>query len=334
MPQGLTINVTLIMPVYNGGNFLSAAVESALSQDLSNLEVLVIDDGSKDNSFKILKQYADPRLRIFYQENRGLAATLNRGLGLARGRYVARLDQDDLILSERLAKQHSFLEMHPDVAIVGTWAQIHVGNYPSERYHRHASADDALRLELLFDNPFVHSSIMLRTEVVRSLGGYSIDKSRQPPEDYELWSRIARNHKVANLPEVLTIYREMPGSMSRMGESPFLGNVMRISAENIFHILSTRYSMDDCTALAELYHIGGRVGYRSALTKVKALEMLNLAAKRIAGDKKTWSKEFEEVYVRMRTHIRARFFRRLIPNRLLIPARWLRDKILRMSLPK
>jgi len=86
--------------------------------------------------------------------------------------------------------------------------------------------------------------------------------------------------------------------------------------------------------LAELYHIGGESGYKSALTKARALEMFDLAAEGIAGDRKTWSSEFEEVYARMQTHLRSRFIRRLIPDWLLFPARWIRDKIQRKSRPR
>ena len=327
-------SITVVIPVYRGESTIEASVMSVIEQNVNDLEILIFDDGSPDRSAVILEELLaklnDSRVTLYRQKNCGLAGTLNRGISLAVGSYIARQDQDDIVLPGRLEFQRAFLEENPDVAIVGTWAQIHVGNSPSERYHLHAAADDALRLELLFDNPFVHSSVMFRTEVVRSLGGYSIDKSREPPEDYELWSRIARHHRIANIPEVLTIYREVSGSMSRTGESPFLSNVMRISAENIFHRLSTRYSMDDCTALTELYHRGGTVGYRSALTKAKARTMLHLAAESIAGERHNWSPEFEAVYRRMCAHLDSRFLRRLIPNRLLIPVRWVRDKLRQM----
>jgi len=331
-------SITAVIPVYRGESTIEASVMSVIEQNVKDLEILIFDDGSPDRSAQILEELLaklnDSRVTLYRQENCGLAGTLNRGISLAIGGYIARQDQDDIVLPGRLETQRAFLEENKDVAMVGTWAQIHVGDTPSERYHRHAAADDALRLELLFDNPFVHSSVMFRAEVVRSLGGYSIDKSRQPPEDYELWSRIARNYRIANIPEVLTIYREMPGSMSRTGESPFLGNVMRISAENIYHALSFRYQLGECFALAELYHIGGESGYKSALTKAGALEMFDQAAGGIAGDRKNWSSEFIEVYARMQTHLRSRFIRRLIPDWLLFPARWIRDKIRRKSRPR
>ena len=323
----LKCNISVIIPVYNGEAFLGKSFRSVSLQGVPGTEIVMIDDGSSDRSWLLMSEFIGDELRILRHGNRGLAATLNRGISLAKGMYIARLDQDDVALPGRLAKQVAFLAANSDLAMCGTWSHIYQGDTPTDRYHRHPISNEALQLELLFDNPFVHSSMMIRMDVLREVGCYSEDKLRQPPEDYELWSRIARHYRIANIPDVLTIYREVPGSMSRTGESPFLGNVMRISAENIFHIVSSNHSMEDCTALAELYHIGGRVGYRSALTKVKALEMLDLAAESIAGERKTWSPEFQESYVRMRTHLSSRFLRRLFPKQLLIPARWLRDRL-------
>jgi glycosyltransferase involved in cell wall biosynthesis len=317
--------VSVIVPVYNGQSLLWQALDSVRLTGITSAEIIVLDDGSTDQSWDVLGRYSSQKVHAMRHSNIGLAATLNRGISIALGRYIARQDQDDLVLEGRITKQIDFLDANPNIAMCGTWAQIYEGDLPTERYHRHACSNEALQLELLFDNPFVHSSMLIRADVIRSVGGYCEDKSRQPPEDYELWSRIARHHRIANIPEVLTIYREVSGSMSRSGDSPFLVNVMRISAENIFHTLSAHYSREDCAALAELYHIGGVVGFRATLTKAKALRMLALAAERIGGDKTGWSLEFKASYIRMREHLLSRFWRRLIPKQLLGPVRWLRD---------
>lgn len=323
------VKVSAIVPVYGGERTLAESLRSVLTQNLDGLEVIVLDDGSRDGSWRIACEIEDERLIALQHPNRGLAATLNRGIGLAKGRYVARQDQDDLVLDDRLKKQFLFLEAHPDVAMVGTWAQIYSGDVPTQRYHRHPSSNEALQLELLFDNPFVHSSMMIRTDILREIGGYCEDKSRQPPEDYELWSRIARQHRVANLPEVLTVYREMPGSMSRTGDNPFLDNVIRIASENLSHVLSPRYSPEECAALAGIYHRGRREGNRKSLTKAKARHMLDLAAQKLGGDRAGWSEEFLASYRRMCTTLDSRFLKRRIPAPLLVPMRWLRNRILR-----
>jgi len=328
-----SVKVTVIVPVYRGERTLAQALSSLLAQDIDGLEVIVIDDGSPDRSADIalkMREAADGRLTVLRQSNCGLAATLNRGIGLARGKYIARQDQDDIVLAGRLVRQFAYLEANPDIAMVGTWAQIYVENTPTQRYHRHPASNEVLQLELLFDNPFVHSSMMIRADVLREMGGYCEDKSRQPPEDYELWSRIARKYRVANIPEVLTVYREVAGSMSRDGDSPFLTKVIRIAAESVYHVLAPDYSAQECSALVELYHRGGMAGVRASLTKAKARKMLDVAGSRIGGDKSSWPDEFQSSYRRIRAHLDYRFLRRHIPAPLLGPARWLKQRASRL----
>ena len=324
-PTGDEPRVSVLIPVYNGQVFLKEAIDCVLAASIDSIEVLVLDDGSTDDTSKILASYDDERITVIHQSNIGLAATLNKGISLARGTYIARQDQDDLMLPGRLAKQVAFLEANPQVAMVGTWAEIRVVDKPDERAHRHPSACDVLRFRLLFDNPFVHSSIMMRADVVRGLGGYSEDKSRQPPEDYELWSRIAAEHHVANLSEILTVYREMPSSMSRSGVDPFLPNVLRISAENLQRVLSPQFSLEECLSLSCLYHNAPGAPY--ALSKGNALVMIQRAAEYIGGNRLQWSQALASEMVRMQHHISSRFLQRRIPPSLLGPARFLRRLI-------
>jgi len=114
--------LTVLMPVYNGGPFLRSAIESILNQDFSDFDFLIIDDGSTDGSHEIAASYADPRIRLESNgRNLGLIATLNRGLDLARGTYVARMDADDIAFPDRLSKQLTFMEAHPEIGLCGTW---------------------------------------------------------------------------------------------------------------------------------------------------------------------------------------------------------------------
>ncbi|OZB32562.1 MAG: glycosyl transferase, partial [Ferrovum sp. 34-44-207] len=208
----------------------------------------------------------------------GLAATLNRGLAMARGALIARQDHDDLSHPERFAKQVAYLNHNPQCILLGTAAEIWVGDDPSGRAHDHPTDHALIAFDLLFNNPFVHSSIMMRRGAVLAIGGYTTDKSRQPPEDYELWSRLARRGRVANLPERLLVYREVPQSISRTGLNPFLDRLVTLSAENLalanglavpnptmvdvaaithsaFHRLSRR---PDLHAMVEAVQIAGR----------------------------------------------------------------------------
>jgi len=225
--------VSVVLPVYNCPRYVGQAIDCVLAQTFTDFELIVIDDGSTDETPSVLKRYTDPRVRHMAQANRGLAGTLNRGIDLARGRYVARQDQDDVSFPERFAKQVAFLDAHPACAMVGTWAEIWQDDEKTGRVHGHPSDNATLKFELLLNNPFVHSSMMLRKEALEHVGGYCTDRDRQPPEDFELWSRIARDNEIANIPELLHAYREIPGSMSRLGESPFMNHLVTICTENI-----------------------------------------------------------------------------------------------------
>ncbi|WP_286192942.1 MULTISPECIES: glycosyltransferase family 2 protein [unclassified Synechococcus] len=225
--------VSVVLPVYNCEDYLGEAIESILRQTFDAFEFIIINDGSKDRSAEVMKGFQDERIRIIHQANQGLAATLNRGISLARGQYIARQDQDDLSYPERLGKQVAHMEAHPDCVLLGTWAQILEVDRPVDRFHRHPVNEVELRYLMLFNNPFVHSSVMLRKQAVQQVGGYTTDPERQPPEDFELWSRLSRIGQVANMGEVLLAYREIPGSMSRVGPSPFRRRLITICAENL-----------------------------------------------------------------------------------------------------
>ncbi len=238
------------MPVYNGLPYLSASIDSVLKQTFTDFELIIIDDGSSDESGSILDSIKDPRVRFFSQANRGLAATLNRGITLSKGQFIARQDQDDISFPQRLQSQLAFLTSHSNIGMVGTAAEIWVGNAPSGRVLRHSTSDPALKFNLLFDNYFVHSSILIRKSVLDSIGGYSEDRSRQPPEDYELWSRVMRRFQIANLHDVLIAYREVSTSMSRIGKNPFKPNLIKISNENLSWAVGPSISSSEILALS------------------------------------------------------------------------------------
>jgi hypothetical protein len=225
--------VSVVLSVRNGGRDLPKALETILKQSFADFELIAINNGSTDQTAAYLDSISDPRVRVFHQPDAGLAAALNRGISVARGRYVARQDHDDLADPSRIEKQVAFLDAHPEHALVGTRAAIWVGDKPSGRFHDHPTDNEILRFDLLFNNPFVHSSVMMRKSALDHVGGYTTDPARQPPEDYELWSRIARHYRVANLAERLTVYREVPSSMSRDGAQSFLEKLVTISSENL-----------------------------------------------------------------------------------------------------
>lgn len=285
--------VSVLLPVYNGAEYLTAAIESILSQTYQNFELIIINDGSHDDSAKIISQFGDSRIRAYRQNNQGLAASLNRAIQLAQGKYLARQDQDDLSLPQRFQRQVEFLESYEEWGMVGTWAKILSKNKTVPKLHSHPSESSVLKFELLFDNPFVHSSMMIRKVVFDCVGLYSTDKARQPPEDYELWSRVARKFKVANIPEVLHIYRDVPSSMSKGAVNPFSENVIKISRENFSWIMGKDKSdliINDLVALSHGAYdkVSGGPSLRELST------VLSKAAEHVSDNKKELSGELGE----------------------------------------
>ena len=211
--------ISVLLPTYNARAYVGKAIESILSQSDGDFELIIINDGSTDDTAQVLAQYSDPRMIVIHQNNLGLPKALNAGIARARGIYLARQDADDVSLPQRLAKQAAFLDQHPEYALVGSGSQIMVpdGSNPiaTGRYHRHPTANGQLQVELLANNRFVHSSVMIRKSCLKVTGLYSEDPEHFPPEDYDLWLKMARHFCVANLPEVLLQYLEVPGSISR-----------------------------------------------------------------------------------------------------------------------
>ena len=228
--------VSVVMAVKNGGDLVARAIESILNQTYRHLELIVIDDGSDDNTWEVLQQFSDPRMQVYTQANQGVAKTANRGLSLATGKYIARQDHDDFSLPSRLEKQVAFLDAHEEVGLVGTRAEIWSMQGPTGRFHDHPIDPGVLAFELLFNNPFVHSSCMFRSSTLKTIGNYNSEPGMI--EDYELISRLARVCKVANLAERLVIYQETQDSLSRPKAAPLhtptnSDNVIRISSHNL-----------------------------------------------------------------------------------------------------
>lgn len=271
--------VSVIMAVKNGGKLVCKAIESILDQTYINVELIIINDGSTDSTLEIIKEFKDTRIIILSQENQGLSKSLNRGFGESKGKYIARQDHDDLSMPTRLAKQVEYLELHPECGLVGTRSEIWSENNRTPRYHDHPTKPGVLAFELLFNNPFVHTSWMLRAEVIQTIGLYTTDPLREPPEDYEYISRIMRQYSVANLAERLVIYREMPNSLSSqirpdsMGiKNTFASRLALISAENLAFANNIDMPNKDCIGFGELTHSYNPISSNYwDLKKIKAL---------------------------------------------------------------
>lgn len=199
--------VSVLMPAYNCEAYVLEAVSSMLSQSFADFELLVIDDGSLDSTRKLLESVDDPRLRLVSNErNIGLIGTLNRGLDLATGRYIARMDADDVSAPERLEKQVFYLEGHPDVHVLGSMVNLineqgmvfgAISGYPTD--------PDEIHRYLLRECCLIHPSVIFRKDTVKAAGGYAANARHA--EDYDLWLRLSVRHKIANLPDKLVSYR-------------------------------------------------------------------------------------------------------------------------------
>lgn len=203
--------ISVVLPVYNGEKYLVEAIDSILAQTFVDFELIMIDDGSTDGSYRTLQEYEnrDARIRVFTRENRGLVSTLNEGIDLARGSWIARMDQDDIALPQRFERQLQWLEQ-TGADICGSWVQRF--GTSDKRVVRLHQADEVIKTELMFSSPFVHPSVMMCAELVKHL---RYDGACEKAEDYDLWVRAAEaGWRMTNVPEVLLRYRVHPEQIS------------------------------------------------------------------------------------------------------------------------
>lgn len=197
--------VSIIMPVYNTAPFLREAMDSMLSQTFSDFELIVLNDCSPDNAEEILDAYDDPRIvRYRGEKNVGLSNVLNIGIELARGKYIARMDSDDISLPNRLQVQVDYLEAHPEIDLVSAGMQLFGDK--DEIWVREQDFEE-LKICALFYSPVLHASSMWRKDAFEKQG-LRFRQEMVPSEDYDLWTRaLVKGLKLVNLPEVLYQYR-------------------------------------------------------------------------------------------------------------------------------
>ena len=201
--------VSILMPVYRTEPYLAEAVESILCQTCRDFELIVLDDCSPDNAPAILDRYDDPRIvRYRGERNEGLANVLNIGIGMARGRYIARMDSDDLSQPDRLQVQVDYMESHPDVDLCSCAMTLFGAR---EGLWRRDADPDKVRIAALFFSPVLHASSLWRRESFER-HHLRFDQQAVPAEDYDLWCRaLAAGLRLANLPQPLYRYRIRPG---------------------------------------------------------------------------------------------------------------------------
>ncbi|UZJ39118.1 MULTISPECIES: glycosyltransferase [unclassified Prosthecochloris] len=262
--------VSVIMPVYNGNKHLAEAIESILSQHFRDFEFLIMDDGSTDNSQDIVRSYHDRRIKLYRTEkNNGIANTLNSGISIAQGKYIARMDCDDISHPERLRAQVNFLEEHPEIGLLGTGV-VKIKKKRNSKAVFWPSSDPEIKIDLLFQNPFFHPSIMARTDLLRKT---RYDENQIYAQDYGLWVALASQTRFANLPATLLRYRTHEGQVTKTK-----GRQQALSARKIRqHYISELFPTITKTELAVHHQLSERN------------RTINL------NDAKTWLEHFVEL---------------------------------------
>lgn len=238
--------VTVLMPVHNGAAFLRESIESILCQSFRDLELLIIDDCSQDDSVYIINSYDDSRIRLVRSDRRlRLAGALNLGLEKAQGTFIARMDADDRSRSHRITKQVRFFSENPSIAICG--AAVRRFGAGNRDYIGYPSAPDHVKAFALFHCPFSHPTVMFRREWFNH-SGFRFDVDYYPTEDYELWDRVLEQYKGANIADVLLDYRIHPQALTQADWSMMDAQAGRVNARQLRR-LGFRVSHDQ-----ELFH--------------------------------------------------------------------------------
>jgi glycosyltransferase involved in cell wall biosynthesis len=205
--------ITVLMPAYNASKYIADAISSVLDQSFKNFELLIINDGSFDDTEKIIKNFSDERIKLINQPHQGIAAALNMGLLNADANLIARFDADDICYPQRLQVQYEFFNANPDHVLIGSdvdYTEHNGGHlyYYSNIGYTHKEIADRIHHFC----PFIHSSVMYKKQVVLQLGGY--DVKAHSFEDYRLWVKFITMGKVCNTPEPLIKVRLNPESVT------------------------------------------------------------------------------------------------------------------------
>lgn len=201
--------ISVIMPVYNAGGYLYAAIESILNQSFADFEFLIFDDGSEDKSISVIERYAqaDSRIRVFRRAHGGHTSLLNEGIWLCRSSYIARMDADDISMPDRFQLQFDYLEKHPETVALGSSALMidpegsplgevtpPTGHAEIDKFHLSGRGGG-----------IIHPSVVMRADILKKINGYRTEL--EPAEDFDLFLRLAEVGKLANLPDILLRYR-------------------------------------------------------------------------------------------------------------------------------
>ena len=242
--------ISVIMPVYNGDKYLKEAVDSILNQTFSDFEFIIIDDGSTDNTEQIIKSYDDKRiLYIKNEQNLGVAESLNKGLDMAKGEYIARMDADDISLPERFEKQLQYMERHKNIAVCGS--SIECFGAVKNKRSTAPCGKKKIRLSLLIKSGVFHPTVIMRRSIIEK-EHYRYNAYYDKVEDFELWTRVAVKYRINNIKEVLLRYRIHSNQVTRNYTEEHKNCLLKVR-QKFLHTLGAELTDDEIRALNDCF---------------------------------------------------------------------------------
>ena len=239
--------ISVLLPVYNGGEYLQTAIDSILNQTFSDFEFIIINDASTDDSEKVILSNTDSRIvYIKNEQNLGLIKTLNKGLDLCKGEYIARMDQDDIANPTRFERQNNVLDHNLEIGVCGTWFTLF--GTRENTVVKHPEYHEQIKIAMLGNCPIGHPTVMLRKN---NVGNLRYDVNYQAAEDYEFWSRLVRITQFHNIQESLLQYRIHNSNMSILENSTQINNAKKITGNQlkIIGIENTDFNIEQCQIL-------------------------------------------------------------------------------------
>lgn len=224
--------VSVIMPVYNAEQYIRESIDSILNQTFKDFEFIIINDGSSDRTKEIIQSYNDPRIKYFENEkNLGIVYTLNRGIQIATGKYIARMDADDIAAESRLKKQVSYLDNNPKIGVVGSQLLVFGDNIKTSLFP-YSCTPDMAKADLLFNSSLAHPTVMIRKSI---LDKYQIQYEQfyQGLEDYVMWWRVAQHAEIVSINEPLLKYRKHDEQITQQRSMEFIEKFKQFTFERL-----------------------------------------------------------------------------------------------------
>ncbi|WP_310829042.1 glycosyltransferase family 2 protein [Paenibacillus pedocola] len=225
------VKISVLMPVYNMAPYIEEAICSILTQTYSDFELLILDDGSTDGTLDIIRKFDDKRIRVIaHTVNQGLIATLNQGIDLCTGEYIARMDGDDIALPHRLERQVNFMDDHQDCGVCGSQVYLLGRDAITAKPLNH----EAIRCWQLFHCTMVHPTVMIRKSVLEDHDIRYLNYFHA--EDYEIWNRLSAITQLVNLPEVLLMYRQHSNQITNIHQEIQVVQSERIRRDQLLRL--------------------------------------------------------------------------------------------------